>query len=267
MARELKATSLRLGEGGNHLDLSAREMLDRLHLLSGQEFERLCGQLFEALGYDTKYTSTTSDRGIDLELTRDGRLVLVQCKRQQSSVGEPAVRDFFGVVTQRGAHKGIFCTNGAFSTRAEAWAAGTRVELLDGAELVRLWQQYAVEVPIPDISPPEQVVPATATPASESRESARHDSEQPETDVSEGVLKRRYNADRKWVAAKCVDLGIPRPTGPTDYTAIDGDYRKRLFVGPDGRGEYVVVHDGEVLFRGSTRRSAMEYYDRVKLDY
>ncbi|MDO8963940.1 MAG: restriction endonuclease [Coriobacteriia bacterium] len=246
------------------MDDASRVILDRLHLLSGQQFERLCGHLFEAIGYSVKHTPASGDRGIDLELTKEGRVVLVQCKRQQSSVGEPAVRDFFGVVTHRGADKGIFCTNGAFSARAENWAAGTRIELLDGAELVKLWRQYAIDVPVPEVS---VASPQTIGQPRRSRPSVSLGGNLDAAGVSKGVIKRRENADRKWVAAKCDGLGIPRPTGPTDYSSVDGDYQRKLFIGPDGSGEYVVVHDGTVLHRSSTRRSAMDHYDRIKLDY
>lgn len=231
------------------------KILDRLHLLSGVQFEELCGQLFAALGYSVRQTPRSGDRGIDLELTKDDRLVLVQCKRQQSTVGEPPVRDFFGVVTHRGADKGIFCTNGTFSTRAEQWAAGTRIELLDGRELVKLWRQYAVEVPLP---------------AHDSLPSVRSISPAPRP-VNSGSLERPVvanpgrlrRAEVKWENAECASLGIPRPTSPGP---VDGSAKKRLYCGPNGKGGWILVHAGNVLFEGSTQRQVKDEYDRVK-DY
>jgi len=81
---------------------------------------------------------------------------------------------------------------------------------------------------------------------------------------SEGLIYRRGRALAKWEAAGGEGLGIPRPDGPKDYTSVDGDVSKRLYVGPDGQGAYVVVRGGGVLFRSSVRRSAMDYYDREK---
>ena len=250
------------------MDGDHRAILDRLHLLSGQQFEILCAELFEALGYTVARTPASGDRGIDLRLEKAGRTVLVQCKRQQSAIGEPVVRDFLGVVTHAGADKGIFCTNGSFSTRAESWAAGTRIELLDGAELVKLWQEYAVEVGLPQ--PRESATEVdrimgdeAARPLSRSAREANAEGE------SKRVIKGRENAERKWVEARCESLGIPRPT-PDEYWSVDGDYRKRLCVIRDGRGEYVVVHDGSILFHSTIRRgvgSALEYFDRIKNDY
>jgi len=233
-------------------------VLDRLHLLSGVQFEQLCGQLFETIGYSVQHTPRSGDRGIDLELTKDDRLVLVQCKRQHATVGEPPVRDFFGVVTHRGADKGIFCTNGTFSTRAEQWASGTRIELLDGRELVKLWRQYAVEVPLPtqvslptvrlsDPAPRPAIRPAAHS-------SDRHGVKDP---------ARLRRAAAKWEKAECEALGIPRPISPGP---VDGDAKKRLYCGPDGKGGWVLVHAGKILFEGSTQRDVKNEYDRVK-DY
>lgn len=70
---------------------------------------------------------------------------------------------------------------------------------------------------------------------------------------------RLMRAQEKWAAAGCEPLGIPRPT---NYRP-NGNLAKRLYVGPDGNGQYVVVHDGRILSRGSWK-TAMDFYGRVK---
>lgn len=238
-----------------------RALLDRMHLLSGVQFERLCGELFEAMGYAVKHTPTSGDRGIDLELVKDGRIVLVQCKRQQSAVGEPAVRDFFGVVTKRGARKGIFCTNGSFSTRAENWAEGMRLELMDGAELASLWREHASHIPLPE---PEGSPLGASVQSSASGLPARESL--PRVSGVDGGSKNAGRLERaiaKWERAGCESLGIPRPTSPYP---VDGIADKRLYAGPDGKGEWVLVRDGQVVFQSASKRSVMDRYDRAKLD-
>lgn len=236
-----------------------RAVLDRMHLMTGIQFERLCASLFEALGYEVQPTAASADRGIDLELTKGGKVVLVQCKRQQSAVGEPAVRDFFGVVTHRGADKGIFCTNGSFSTRAESWAAGTRMELMDGAELVKLLDQF--EVPVPDVSHQGDESPGRIVRAAPIER-------KPQGDLPARGRRRLTPEERvqrardKWAASGCEELGIPRPM---DYKP-NGELKKHSYVGPDGLGHYVVVREGRVLFLG-TWKDAMGYYDRAKHDW
>jgi hypothetical protein len=76
--------------------------------------------------------------------------------------------------------------------------------------------------------------------------------------------KRAYRIGRaaaKWRAAGGARLGIPEPT---TYTQVDGIEAKHLYIGPDGRGGWVVVRDGRRLFESAVRKPAMDYFDRVK---
>jgi len=76
--------------------------------------------------------------------------------------------------------------------------------------------------------------------------------------------KRAYRMGRaiaKWKAAGCAALGIPEPM---TYTQVDGDEEKHLYIGPGGRGEWVVVRDGKREFESAVRSVAMEYFNRFK---
>lgn len=78
--------------------------------------------------------------------------------------------------------------------------------------------------------------------------------------------KRDYRIGRavaKWKAARCASLGIPEPK---TYTQVDGIEAKHIYIGPDGRGDWVVVRDGRQLFTSAVRWVAMEHFDRVKWD-
>ncbi len=68
-----------------------------IHALDPVEFERLVGTVFTALGYEVAVTKRSGDEGIDLELRRGTERSLAQCKRYRGTVGQPAVRDFYGV--------------------------------------------------------------------------------------------------------------------------------------------------------------------------
>lgn len=115
-----------------------RSHLQNMHNLTGVQFEQLCAVIFQGLGYQTALTKQSNDGGIDLELHRDGRLVLVQCKRSAKPVGVKVVRELFGVSIHRGADKAIVCTNNVFTVEAERFAQGKRIELIDGGTLARL---------------------------------------------------------------------------------------------------------------------------------
>jgi restriction endonuclease Mrr len=136
---------LNVKPGVSRVDHRSRDLLGQMHLFSSAQFKGFCISLFEALGYIVQSSPASGERGVDLELHKDGRLTVVRCWRQESAqaaVGEAAVKDFCNVVSRRGADTGIFCTNGYFSTRAKAWAAGTCIELMDGAEIARLWSVH-----------------------------------------------------------------------------------------------------------------------------
>lgn len=71
---------------------------------------------------------------------------IVQCKRYSGSVGEPIIRDLFGVVMSERANKGILMTTGYFTRSAIAFAKDKQIELIDGAMLKELLQNNNISV-------------------------------------------------------------------------------------------------------------------------
>lgn len=112
-----------------------REALLRL---TPSEFEEWTGELFRRRGYRVINTQDTADHGIDLIVLRDGERGIVQCKRYRGTVGEPVVRDLYGVIIHERADRGYLVTTGGISRQAHRWARGKPLELIDGDKLVRL---------------------------------------------------------------------------------------------------------------------------------
>lgn len=116
--------------------------------LSGIDFEGVCQQLVEKMGFQTETTKASGDGGIDL-IARNYQPLLsgkyiIQCKRYSGSVGEPIIRDLYGVVMSERANKGILMTTGYFTRSAVAFAEGKPIELIDGEQLKALLLQYNV---------------------------------------------------------------------------------------------------------------------------
>lgn len=111
--------------------------------MSWREFELLVGEAYRQGGYQVTETGGGgSDGGIDLVLRRGSEKVLVQCKHWRAvKVGVPIVRELVGVMTAEGATGGIVVTGGDFTPEARAFAAGCKVELIDGPALGILLQQ------------------------------------------------------------------------------------------------------------------------------
>lgn len=119
-----------------------------LEHLSGIEFENVCKMLVEKMGFTTQSTKASGDGGIDLIAYNHQPLLsgkyIIQCKRYSGSVGEPIIRDLYGVVTSERANKGILMTTGHFTKSAIAFAEGKLIELIDGLTLKSIMNQQGI---------------------------------------------------------------------------------------------------------------------------
>jgi restriction system protein len=110
--------------------------------LSPGEFEDLTVELFRLRGHKAKRTGSIGDHGVDVQVcTKDGEKWVVQCKRWRSSVGEPIIRDFYGVVQHEKAYKGVIITTSNFTHQAKQWAKGKPMLLIDGQNFVKYLKQ------------------------------------------------------------------------------------------------------------------------------
>ncbi len=119
---------------------------DSIDSLSGIEFENVCKRLLENMGFEVETTKASGDGGIDLiahnyQPMLSGKYI-IQCKRYTGSVGEPIIRDLYGVITSERANKGILMTSGTFTKQAQVFAQDKQIELIDGVELKKLLAKY-----------------------------------------------------------------------------------------------------------------------------
>ena len=117
---------------------------ERLLALSPYEFEKLTGELFTKLGFESLVTQQTADGGVDVVAINNGVIFrgkyLVQCKRYnpKNKVSLPALHAFFGRVSAERGAKGIFVTSSSFTRGAKLFAESNGINLIDGQELERL---------------------------------------------------------------------------------------------------------------------------------
>lgn len=140
--------SLAKKEAHNHRETMMDSTGLDLDNLSGVEFENVCQVLVEKMGFTTQTTKASGDGGIDLIAYNHQPLLsgkyIIQCKRYTGSVGEPIIRDLYGVVTSERANKGILMTTGHFSRSAIAFSDGKPIELIDGEKLKSLLVNYDI---------------------------------------------------------------------------------------------------------------------------
>ena len=103
-------------------------------------FEGLCSELFESLGYIAKLTPPTNDGGYDILLTRGGEKTIVECKCYSigHKVGRPNIQKLVGANNVVLADKMIFITTSDFSGAAISYAEEVEVKLINGNKLMEL---------------------------------------------------------------------------------------------------------------------------------
>ena len=121
-----------------------------------EEFEHLIREIFEsefsAPGSEVKVTRASRDAGVDAVVfdpdpVRGGKIV-VQAKRYSNTVDVSAVRDLYGTVVNEGAIKGILVTTSSFGPDAYVFAKGKPISLIDGQNLLYLFEKHGRKVKI-----------------------------------------------------------------------------------------------------------------------
>jgi hypothetical protein len=113
-------------------------------LLTGnpREFENAVAAMFTKLGYSVKQTPYSSDGGKDAVATKDGKKVVIECKRYDKNnlVGRPDLQKFYAAVMEEMADKGIFVTTSGFARTAVEYeyVRSNLIELIDGQKLGHL---------------------------------------------------------------------------------------------------------------------------------
>lgn len=113
--------------------------LDELKAMDPSEFEAWVQKLFKSRGYHVENTPDSRDHGIDLKvISLQGERGIVQCKRYQGAVGEPVVRDLYGVIEHEDAANGFLVTTGIITAAAQRWVQDKPIVLIDGPRLALL---------------------------------------------------------------------------------------------------------------------------------
>ena len=97
--------------------------------MSGYEFEDFIANLLRQKGFKVTQTDYSNDGGVDLIAEYNQPLFsgkyIVQCKKYTDNlVGQPELRDLYGVVMSESANKGILITTSDFTTQAKNFAKG-----------------------------------------------------------------------------------------------------------------------------------------------
>jgi restriction system protein len=113
--------------------------LESMRAQSWDDFSAALEAAFQRDGYNVKRLAIA---GADLELTKAGRVTLVAGKRWKvARAGVEPLRELEAARQARDAHEGLFVAAGEVTANARAYAAETKLRLLDGVELAILLPQ------------------------------------------------------------------------------------------------------------------------------
>ena len=120
--------------------LDSQKDLDSIRDLGWKEFEELVGEAYLRKGYHVvENQGAGPDGGIDLVLRKLGMTTLIQCKHWKTmKVGVKVVRELFGVMTAKGAERGIVIVSGEFTKEAVSFAESNSIELVNGPRLLAM---------------------------------------------------------------------------------------------------------------------------------
>jgi restriction system protein len=109
--------------------------LGRARAMSAEEFSRALEAAFRREGYSV----ARAGGAVDLELTHDGRVTLVACRRWKATrTGVEPLREFDAATAGRGAFSRMYVAVGEVTENARAFAKEKAIRLLHDEELARL---------------------------------------------------------------------------------------------------------------------------------
>jgi Holliday junction resolvasome RuvABC ATP-dependent DNA helicase subunit len=142
LAREALVSFGYIGKHSTRTDL-----VSSVCSMTAVAFKEFTVSLFHEMGYTVEITPETSDNGIDLLLRKNNQLIAVQCKRWNTPIREPIVRDFYSVLMSSGAQSGYIVTTSTFTSHAYSFAQGKPIQLIDLEALVDLATRRGSKAP------------------------------------------------------------------------------------------------------------------------
>lgn len=119
--------------------LERQTSIESLRALPWKRFEDLLGEAYRRQGYRVEEAlGGGADGGVDLVVRKEGRTILVQCKRWKQPVPVQTIRELYGVLIDRGATGAKLVATTNFTSDAIAFAAGKPIELIGSAALLEL---------------------------------------------------------------------------------------------------------------------------------
>jgi restriction system protein len=117
---------------------SKASTIGQLHNMSGVEFEVWVVKVLKENGFDdVRGTPASGDQGADIIAKKDGRIIIIQTKRNKGAVGNKAVQEVISALQYYSGDEGWVITNSTFTSSAKALAQKSNIKLIDGKALLQ----------------------------------------------------------------------------------------------------------------------------------
>ena len=101
-------------------------------------FEHRCADILRRAGWDARVVGGSGDQGADVVAERDGKQMIVQCKRYSRPIGNKAVQEAAAARAYYRAHLAAVVGTAPFTDSAHDLAKATDVILTDEAGLIEI---------------------------------------------------------------------------------------------------------------------------------
>jgi hypothetical protein len=115
--------------------------LEELRGLSPQKFEDMIAAMFQRLGYDVEQTPYSNDYGRDAIMIRNGKKVLLECKRYGPDVSSDReqLQKFHSAMVTDKADAGFFVTTGRVTNGAIEFAKRVSIEIVSAGAILDIY--------------------------------------------------------------------------------------------------------------------------------
>ena len=118
--------------------------------MSGLEFEKFVGKLYEAQGFEVSFTPATGDFGVDIVLTLQhspSARIAIQAKNYSYPVGVEAIQQVYSGMMYYGCTTSMVVTNSTYTSQAIQFSEKLGVELINGKALKSMYVEYEEIIP------------------------------------------------------------------------------------------------------------------------
>lgn len=106
--------------------------------MSPYEYEHFCADIFKKAGWKADVTKGSSDQGVDITISKNNEIHVVQCKKFSKQVSNKAVQEVVAGIKHYNALSGVVVAPNGFTKSAISLAKSNNIKLIHHSEIYKL---------------------------------------------------------------------------------------------------------------------------------